>query len=330
MKDKTMLIMSAVVAIILLIGYATVLSTEKKFGLAEKSEKEVVKTDDAFSILEQLEKNYVGLEKPGLDTLTAEAKCSSFPDVTVMLYWAREKGLKAKAEGSLMASAVVPLVTAYTSSAGLGIKKSSVEYKLTKDNVTGTVKSTTLQDGTKVTEITFIPKEGKKLDFNKLILMIDTTEWLIRQFKNITKETETPTDMTYNKEKLLTKMVSMDRGTAITVTPTFTTVNKFTVPAKIDVAMEGKDIPKDMKKQAITYSNVNINVKIPEEIFAAPKTGDIPKPTETAAELMKQGQTAMTKGDFETAKLKFNQIVTYYPDSPEAMQAKMMLEHLPK
>jgi len=311
--SKIAIAIKALVAIALVVGYGGVAVAE-----------------DAFSILGQLEKNYVGLEKPGLETLTAKAKFSVFPEAIVTIYWARGKGLKTKIEGGGPAAMTVePMVKGFVSAAGLGIKKASEESNLTKENVTGTFKSATLKDGTKVTELTFIPKEGKEVGFTKMTMMVDPKEWVVRETRTTTKQGETVAEMTY-KGGLLTKIVSATAEVTSTITNTYTTVDKFTVPAKTEVTMEGKNIQQEMKQIAVTYSDIKINAKIPDEIFAEPKPGEVPKPTETAAVLFQQAQESMLKGDLETAKLKLRQIITYYPDDQMTPTAKMMLNQLPK
>ena len=293
----------------------------------------VIAADDAFSVLEQLDKNYVGLEKPGLDTLVAKAKCSMSPQADVMVYWAKGKGIKTKVEGgspeSMMAN---QMVSAYVKLSGLGREKISALYNFTKDNVMATSESAVLKDGTKVTQLTIVPKddkEAKKFGFTKMIMMVDTKEWVLRQTKTTAKEGESVADFEY-KDGLITKMSMVSLGTNSMITNTYATVDKFTVPAKTEMSMDGKNIPDNMKTMAITYSDVKVNAKIPDEIFAAPKAGNVPKPTETAAQLFQQSMQAMQKGDMETAKLKLNQIVIYYPDDPMAKQAEMMLKQLPK
>jgi hypothetical protein len=291
----------------------------------------IMAADDAFAILGQLEKNYVGLEKPGLDTLIAKAKCSTVPDATVTVYWAKGKGIKTKVEGGgPMAMQAEMMVGALIQSTGFGMVKSTDQYKLIKDNFTAAVEAVTLKDGTKAIQLTFILKEGAKVDFTKLVFVIDTKDNLMKQFKTSTKDAETVAELEYNKDGLLTKMTSNTMGVASTMTNTYITADKFMVPATTSMLTEGENIPANMKLMTITYSDVKVNAKIPEEIFAAPKTGDLPKPTETAAELMKQAQAAMQKGDMKTAKLKMNQIVTYYPNDPMAKMAEMMLKNLPK
>lgn len=314
MKDKRAITMVTLVAMALLIGYATV----------------AVAADDAFSILEKLENKYVGLEKSGLETLTAKAKCSMVPEATILIYWARGKGLKTKVEGGgPMAGAAKQMVEAYMKVAGLGIQKSSEQYKLTKENFTGTVESVTLKDETKVSQLTFIPKEGKSAEFTKMMLLIDTKAWVIRQAKTIAQQGETVSEFEY-KDGLIAKMITGTPEMKSTIINTYTKVDKFTMPATTEVAMDAENLPENMKQITITYSDVKINAKIPEEIFAAPKAGDVPKPTETAAELFQQTQAAMQKGDMETAKLKLRQIITYYPDDPMAGPAKTMLKQLPE
>jgi len=292
-----------------------------------------IAADDAFSVLEQLEKNYVGLEKPGLDTLIAKAKCSLSPQADVMVYWAKGKGVKTKVEGngpeSMMAK---QMVDGFVKLTGLGMKKTSEQYNFTKDNVKTTSESATLKDGTKVTQLTIVPKEekeAKKFEFSKIIMMVDTKEWVIRQSKITTKEGEAIVDFEY-KDGLIAKMSMTSLGTTAMITNTYSTVDKFTVPANTEMSMAGKNIPDNMKKITISYSDVQVNAKIPDEIFAEPKSGDVPKPAENAPQLFQQAQQAMQKGDMETAKLKLKQIVTYYPDDPMAKPAEMMLKQLPK
>ncbi len=314
MKDKRGIIMVTLVAMALLIGYATI----------------AVAAENAFSILEKVEKQYVGLEKPGLETLTAKAKCSMVPEATILIYWAKGKGLKTKIEGGgPMAGAAKQMVEAYMKIAGLGIQKSSERYKLTPENFTGTVEPATIAGGTKVSQLTFIPKEGKSAEFTKMMLMVDTKAWVIRQVKTIAPAGETVSEFEY-QDSLITKLTTGTSEMKSTITNTYTTADKFTVPAKTGMAMNGKNVPANMQHMTITYSDFKINAEIPEEIFAAPKAGDLPKPTETAAELFQQTQAAMQKGDMETAKLKLRQIITYYPDDPMAGPAKMMLKQLPK
>ncbi|MFH0887852.1 MAG: hypothetical protein V1871_01430 [Planctomycetota bacterium] len=300
-------------------------------GLAAGYTKLFAADEDAFSVLAQLEKNYVGLEKPGLDTLTAKAVCSIATDVTAMVYYAKDKGLKTKVEGggpgpnTMIAKS---MIGSYVKMSGLGMEKFSVTYKLTKENVTGTCEATTV-NGTKVTQVTFVPLKDKTLDFTKLVMMIDTKEWVVKQFKTTANGMESVSDFEY-KDGLIAKMISVASGVTSTITNTYTTVDKFVVPAKMEIGMDGKDIPANMKSLSLIYSDVKVNVKIPDEIFAAPKAGDVPKPTENAATLFTQASAAMQKGDMDTAKLKLKQIVTYYPDDPMAKSAEMMLKQLPK
>lgn len=286
--------------------------------------------EDAFSILAKLEEKYVGLERPGLETLIANVKCSAFPDVTVMIYWAKDKGLKTRVEeGGPGAIAAKPIVEGFVRFAGLGIEKMSEKSSLTKENATETCRPATLKDGTKVYELTFIPKEGQELGFTKMVMMVDTKEWVIREVSTTTKEGEALVEMTYEKG-LLTRMVTAAAGVKTAMTNTYGTKDKFTVPDKTEITMEGKDIPEEMKLTTITYSEIKINSKIPEEIFAEPKPAEVPKPTETAAVLFQQAQEAMQNGNFETAKLKLRQIVSYYPNDPMAATAEMILKQLPE
>jgi hypothetical protein len=115
-------------------------------------------------------------------------------------------------------------------------------------------------------------------------------------------------------------------GITTTTTNTYSTVAKFVVPAKIEICMEGKNIPDNMKRTALTYSDVKINVKIADEIFIESKECDFSKPTENAETLFAQAEALIKKGGEDTAKLKLRQIVTYYPDDPLAKKAKMMLD----
>ncbi|MBI4835093.1 MAG: hypothetical protein HY811_09790 [Planctomycetes bacterium] len=315
MNTRTLLI--AAICAVFVAGYATITMAE----------------DDAFAVLEQLEKNYVGLEKPGLDTLAAKANCSLSPKTDVMIYWMKGKGVKAKAEGDGTDSMVAKqMVEAYIRLTGLGIKTQKEMFGFNKDNVKITSEPAVLKDGTKVTQLTIVPKDDKKakeLGFIKTIFMIDTKEWVLRQSKITTKEGEAVVDFEY-KDGLITKMSATTLSASTVVTNTYATVDKFTVPAKTEVSMDGKEIPDNMKKITISYSDVKVNGKIPDEIFAEPKAGDVPKPTENAAQLFQQVQQAMQKGDMETARLKLKQIVTYYPDDPMAKAAEMMLQNLPE
>lgn len=298
-------------------------------GLAAGYTKLFAADEDAFSVLEQLEKNYTGLEKPGLDTLTAKAVCSIAPDATAMVYYAKGKGLKTKVEGSGPNTMIAKsMIDSFVKMTGLGVEKTSVTCKLTKENVTGTCEAATV-NGTKVTQLTFVPLKDKKLDFTKMVMMVDTKEWVLKQSKTTANGMESVSDIEY-KDGLIVKMTSVASGMTSTITNTYTTVDKFVVPAKMEMGSDGKDIPANMKRISLTYSDVKVNVKIADEIFAAPKAGDLPKPTENAATLFTQAQTAMGKGDMDTAKLKLRQIVTYYPDDPMANMAKMMLDKLPK
>jgi hypothetical protein len=287
--------------------------------------------EDAFAILAKLEKNYIGLEKPGLETLMAKAVYSGAPEVTVLVYWAKDKGLKTKAEGNTPNTMIAKgIVDGFVKMNGLGREKASTLYKLNKENVTGTWEATTL-NGTKFTQLTFIPipDKDKKSDFTKMIMLIDTNDWTIKQTKVIDKGVESVSDFEY-KDGLIAKMTSIVSGITTAITNTYTTVDKFIVPAKMEMGTDGKGVMDMMKHFSITYSEVKVNVKIPDEIFAMPKTGDVPKPTENAAELFKQAQTALMKGDMDTARLKLKQIITYYPDDPNASMAKMMLDKMPK
>lgn len=314
MKRKLVILSGVLGLIALFIGYA-------------------IAADDAFSVLEQLEKNSVGLEKPGLDTLIAKAKCSMSPQADVMVYWAKGKGIKTKVEGSTPESMMAnQMVAAYVKLTGLGMGKISEQYKITKDNVKATSESASLKDGTKVTQLTIVPKEEKdatKFGFSKMVMMVDTKEWVVRQSKTTSKDGEVAVDFEY-KDGLMAKMFMTSVGTTTTITNTYSTVDKFAVPAKTEISMDGANIPENMKKMVVSYSDVKVNAKIPDDIFAAPKAGDVPKPAETAAELFKQAQEAMQKGDMETTKLKLKQLVTYYPDDPMAKAADMMLQQLPK
>ncbi|MFH0888701.1 MAG: hypothetical protein V1871_05770 [Planctomycetota bacterium] len=288
MKDNTIVIMIAVAALVLLIGYATIPATEE----------EIVKADDAFTVLEQLEKNYVGLvERLGLDTLIAKARCSSFPDIPAMIYCAKDKGLKTKIEGGGPAGIVAtPLIEGYLTYAIVGIRKPIKEYKLTKENVSATSELVILKDGTQVTQLTFIPKTGKTLEFTKIIMSVEPKKWLIIQLKITEKGKETSTECEYNKECLPVKIAMTGTGVGsmikktfpqdclpldmamanvsgaeFTITNTYTTEGKFTVPAKTEITIEGKNIPKELGSTTITYSDFKVNVKIPDGIFAEPK-----------------------------------------------------------
>jgi len=287
--------------------------------------------EDAFSILDNLEKNYVGIEKGGLNTLIAKALVSAYPKTAITVYWLKGKGVKVKTEGGGPAAMGAGLmVESFLKVTGLGAKKSSEEFKLTKETVDATTEPGTLEDGTKVTVLTFIPKKGQDMSFKKLVEKVDIKKWLARQVVTTTKEGEDAiTDITY-KDGLFAKMVSSAGKVKTTMTVTYGEKGKFTVPAKQVIEMEGPNIPEEMKSMTITYSDVEVNAKIPEDVFAEPKAGDLPKPTETAAELFQQAQAAMQKGNMDTAKLKLRQIVTYYPNDPMATTAKMMLEQLPK
>jgi|GEM_PF-2751100 len=285
---------------------------------------------DAFSILDKLEKNYVGLEKEGLNTLIAKASVSTFPGTDITVYWSREKGLKVITKGGGPAAmGAGQMVKGYIAAAGLGIGKMSEQFKLTKETVEATAKAVTLKDGTKAAELTFIPKNGQDLGFEKLVMKVDTEKWSVRQSVTTTKEGEVAADITY-EGGLLAKIISSAGNVNFTIANTFTKADKFSVPAKQVIEMKGPDIPKEMESMTITYSDIKVNTKIAEDVFAEPKPGDVQKPTETAAELFQQAQAAMQKGDMDAAKLKFRQIVTYYPDDPMAQMAKMMLEQLPK
>jgi len=298
-------------------------------GLAAGYTKLFAADEDAFSVLAQLEKNYVGLEKPGLDTLTANVVYSLAPDITGILYYAKGKGLKTKTDSNGPNTIIAKgAVDGFVKMSGLGTEKKS--NILTKENVTGTCETVTLKDGTKVTQLTFVALKGKKLDFAKMVMTVDTKEWVVKQSKITSADgVESVADFEY-KDGLIARTTLTNDGIPTIITHTYTTVDKFIVPAKMEIEITDKRMPANMRHPSITYSDVKVNVKIADEIFAAPKTGDLPKPTETAAQLMQQGQTAMMKGDFETAKLKFNQLVTYYPDSPEAKQVQMILKNLPK
>ncbi|OIN96827.1 hypothetical protein AUJ66_05170 [Candidatus Desantisbacteria bacterium CG1_02_38_46] len=288
--------------------------------------------EDAFSTLDNLEKNYVGIEKAGLNTLIAKALTPAYPETAITVYWSREKGLKVKAEGGGPAAMGAGLmVESFVRAAGLGLKKSSEEFKLTKETVDATIEAGTLEDGTKVSVLTFIPKKGQDLDFKKMVVKVDGKKWLVRQMVLTTKEgEEVITNITYNKDGLFAKMVSSVGKVKTTMTTTYGEKGKFTVPAKQVIEMEGPNVPEEMKSMTITYSDVEVNAKIPEDVFAEPKVGDVPKPTETAAQLFQQAQAAMQKGDMDTAKLKLRQIVTYYPNDPMATAADMMFKQLPK
>ena len=77
--------------------------------------------------------------------------------------------------------------------------------------------------------------------------------------------------------------------------------------------------------------DIKVNVKIADEDFCRTQSRQHPKTnSQNVATLFKQAQTAMMKGDMDTAKLKLRQIVTYYPKFPMANMAKMMLDKLPK
>lgn len=295
MKGKTIVII-ALVTLTLLIGYTKMSATEKETG--KTTEEEIVKAEDAFTVLEQLEKNYVGLvERLGLDTLIAKARCSSFPDIPAMIYCAKDKGLKTKIEGGGPAGLLAtPLIEGYLTYAIVGIQKPIKEYKLTKENVSATSELVTLRDVTNVTQLTFIPKPGKTLEFTKIIMSIETKRWLIMQLKITEKGKETSIDCEYNKECLPTKITMTGSGVAsvikktfpkdclpinmamtaaigaeFTITNTYTTEGKFTVPAKTEITIAGKNIPKEIGSTTITYSDIKVNVKIPDGIFAEPK-----------------------------------------------------------
>lgn len=290
-----------------------------------------VMAGDAFSILDKFEKNYVGLAKKGLNTLISKVSYPGYPKTDITVYWSKEKGLKVKTEGGGPAEAGAgPMVESFAEATGLGFKKSSKQFNLTKETVKATAEAGTLKDGTKVTVLTFVPKKGQNLNFKKLVEKVDTKKWLLRQaVLTPTKGGENITDITYNKDDLFAKIVSSVGKVTTIITNTYTKKDKFIVPAKQLIEMEGPDIPKEMKSITITYFDVKVNAKIPEDIFAEPKAGDLPKPTETAAELFQQAQAALQKGNMDTAKLKLRQVVTYYPDNPMAPPAKMMLKRLP-
>lgn len=296
MKGNSIIIMLAVVALVLLVGYAKMSATEKEAG--KTIEEEIIKADDAFSVLEQLEKNYVGLvERLGLDTLIAKARCSSFPDIPAMIYCAKDKGLKTKIEGGGPAAILAtPLIEGYLTYAIVGIQKPINEYKLTKENVIATSELVTLKDATNVTQLTFIPKPGKTLEFTKIIMSVETKRWLIMQLKITEKGKETSIECEYNKDCLPIKITMTGSGVSsmiiktfpkdclpinmamanvsgaeFTITNTYTTEGKFTVPAKTELTIAGKNIPKEIGSTTITYSDIKVNVKIPDGIFAEPK-----------------------------------------------------------
>ncbi len=283
---------------------------------------------DAFSILENLETNYVGLQKKGLNTVKGKVSISTFPDSKIEVYWSREKGTKVKVEGGgLAAMAVDPMVQGFLGMAGLGMKKASEEHFLTKEKVVGTVESATL-NGHKVTKLTFTPKEGEDLGFDKLVLMVDTNNWLTRQVKVTSDGDEVVSHMSY-EDGLPSKIVSAAGPVKTEVHNTFVKKGKVRILSKQTIKTEGPEVPKEQQEILVTYSDVEINAEIPDQVFAEPEKTAGPKPKESAQELMQQAQSAMQQGDLETAKQRLRQIVTHYPDDPMAPAAKTMLRQLP-
>ena len=117
MKNKLVILATVLLLLGLAVGYTKLFAAD----------------EDAFSVLAQLEKNYVGLEKPGLDTLTANAVYSAAPEVIAIVYYAKGKGLKTKVEGSTPNTMIAKqMVDSFFKMSGLGAEKLSVTYKLTK------------------------------------------------------------------------------------------------------------------------------------------------------------------------------------------------------
>ncbi len=283
---------------------------------------------DAFSILEKLERNYVGLEKKGLNTVMGEAKISTFPDAEVKVYWSRKKGMRVKVTGGGPAAVGVPsMIEGFLGVAGLGMKRATEEHFLTPEKVVGKVETATVK-GKKLTKLTFTPKKGQALGFDKLVMMIDTKDWLTMRVELTSGGDEVVSNMTYD-DGLPLKIVSTAGSIKTEIENTYVRKGRVRILSKQTVKMQAPDIPEEQKETAITYSQVKINAKIPEDVFAEPEKTGSPKPRESAQELMQQAQAAMQQGDMATAKLKLRQIVTHYPDDPAAPAAKMMLEQLP-
>lgn len=285
--------------------------------------------EKAFSILEKLEKNYVGLAKKGLNSVIGKASISVFPDADITVYWAREKGVKVKVkDGGPAAIAIPPMIEGFLSWAGLGLKKMSKESDITPEKAVGKAESATLK-GSRVTKLTFAAKEGADLTWSKLVMMVDTKNWLLRQYRISSGEEEVAvTDISY-EGTLPSSIVTTVGEVKSEIKNTYAKKGMVKLLSKQEIKVDDPRTPEEMSDITITYSDIKINAQIPEEVWEEPKEGKVPKPKESAEELMGQAQAAMQQGDMETAKLKLRQIVTYYPDDPMAAGAKMMLEQLP-
>lgn len=223
--------------------------------------------------------------------------------------------------------AVPMMVEGFLGAAGLGMKKASEEHFLTPEKVVGTVESAVL-NGHKVTKLTFAPKKGQDPGFDKLVLIVDTKSWLTRQVKVTSDGDEVVSDMSY-EDGLPSKIVSTAGPVKTEIHNTFLKKGKARVLTKQTIKMEGPEVPKEQQEIVITYTDVEVNVEIPDEVFAEPEKTSGPKPKESAQELMQEAQSAMQQGDLETAKQRLRQIVTHYPDDPVAPAAKTMLRQLP-
>lgn len=332
MNGKMTIAVGLLFTIGLVMGYATLFATE----------------EDAFTILSQIGKNNVGLEKPGLETLIAKATVianginSDLPvssTANAMVYWTKNKGLKIKADRSDPNSSFATLsLKTFIRMSGLTDNKhrTSMTSELNKEDFTGTVEKVTLKDGTKATQLTFTPisesrnhKREHEVEPQQILLIV-TTDGLIKQYKIIKNIPGGPDmsqviDFEY-KDGLISKMTSIGTGKTTIITNTYTTVDKFTVPDKMEYRAERTySTDKRVEQLSLIYSDVKINAKIPDEIFAEP---NVPKPTETAAKLFEQADDAMREMDLEKATLKLRQIIKYYPDDPLAVPAENMLNEL--
>ncbi len=288
----------------------------------------LAQAESAFSILEKFEKNYVGLEREGLNTVTGKASVSMFPDADITVYWAREKGTKVKVEGGGPgAMGAGPMVKSFLIWAGLGTKEMTKHSDLTAEKVVGKAESATLE-GRTVTKLTFTAKEGADLTWDTMVMMVDTKNWLLRQVRTVTQGEETVADFTYEGD-LPSKMVATSPKEKTEIENTYVKKGTVKLISKQRISVERPGTSGEPQEIVITYSDIKINPKIPEEVWEEPKKTEGPKPQESPEELMQQAQAAMQQGDMETAKLKLHQIITHYPDHPMAATAKMILKQLP-
>ncbi|MFH1227239.1 MAG: MBL fold metallo-hydrolase [Planctomycetota bacterium] len=233
--------------------------------------------EDAFSVLEQFEKNSTGLEKAGLDTFIAKVTTEQ-PETGCMVYWAKNRGVKTKTTDGKES----PQIAEITRAAGLGRTKISKTYDLTKDSFTGACETLALTGGTAVKQLTFISNdESGTAQFPKVILTIDPKKCQLLQIELVSNSSPfgqdtNKTTFEYNKDGFIAKEVmSGNAGGSMpfenTTEYAYAAVNKFTVLSKITRkmtcgGMEG--MPASDSTNTFTYSDIKVNAKIPEEIFS--------------------------------------------------------------